>query len=295
MSDAHKPTKGLSLAFFLNLIFAIIEFIGGYFTQSTAIITDAFHDLMDAIAIGIAVWMDKFSKKEPSKTYTFGYRRYSLLSGIILSTVLLIGGIVMVQTAIISFGNPKEVHSEGMFLLALLGITINGFAFLKIRKGNEDEHHHSHGHAHQHTSKDANSKAIMLHLLEDVLGWIAVLIGAAIMYFTQWYWIDALLTIAIALFIGYNAITNLWQTFKILLQKVPDGISIDAITKEIEKIDGVINIQKIKIWSIDGSTHVANLHIEIKIMEHSHRIRNEINELLRNEFQISETTIEVIS
>ena len=295
MSDAHKTTKGLSLAFFLNLIFAIIEFIGGYFTQSTAIITDAFHDLMDAIAIGIAVWMDKFSKKEPSKTYTFGYRRYSLLSGIILSTVLLIGGIVMVQTAIISFGNPKEVHSEGMFLLALLGITINGFAFLKIRKGNEHEHHHSHGHAHQHTSKDANSKAIMLHLLEDVLGWIAVLIGAAIMYFTQWYWIDALLTIAIALFIGYNAITNLWQTFKILLQKVPDGISIDEITKEIEKIDGVINIQKIKIWSIDGSTHVANLHTEIEIMEHSHRIRKEINELLRNEFQISETTIELIS
>lgn len=291
MSHSHKSTNGLSLAFFLNLTFAIIEFIGGYFTQSTAIITDAFHDLMDAIAIGVAVWMDKFSKKEASKSYTFGYRRFSLLSGIILSTILLIGGIAMIQTAIISFENPKEVNSLGMFLLAILGVAVNGFAFLKINKeNNEENHYHTHNHP---TKKDANSKAIMLHLLEDVLGWVAVLVGAAIMYFTQWYWIDSVLTISIALFITYNAITNLVQTFKILLQKVPDDIFTDTITSEIKAIKGIDVIKDIKIWSIDGISHVANIKIKISSNENFITIQNNIRELLIEKFNITESTIEI--
>src|SRR5690606_37745461 len=208
---------GLSLAFFLNLFFAIIELIGGILTNSTAIIADAFHDFMDAVAIGMAVYMDRFSRKPKSSSYSYGYRRFSLLSAIIMSVILLVGAVFMVVQAIQSFNTVKEVNSVGMFGLAVLGITINGFAFLKIKKGGKATHHHAHSH-HLHGTADANTTAVMLHLLEDVLGWIAVLIGAIIIYFTDWYWIDGLLTIGIALFIGFNAIKNLWNTFKILLQ-----------------------------------------------------------------------------
>src|SRR5690606_4153755 len=134
--------------------------------------------------------------------------------------------------AVQSFDSVKEVNSIGMFGLAVLGIAINGFAFLKIKKGGTATHHH----AHSHGTTDANSTAVMLHLLEDVLGWIAVLIGSIIIYFTGWYWIDGGLTIAIALFIGFNAIKNLWNTFKILLQAVPEGIAIENIRKKLEDL-----------------------------------------------------------
>src|SRR5690606_29460863 len=134
-----------------------------------------------------------------------------------------IGAIVMIFNGITSFSVIKEVHSSGMFVLALLGIAVNGFAFIKIKNGNVS-HHHTHNHTH--ALHDANTKAIMLHLLEDVLGWVAVLTGAVVMYFTQWFWIDGLLTIVIALFIGYNAIKNLWQTFTVLLQAIPFSVNI---------------------------------------------------------------------
>src|SRR5690606_20991746 len=158
------------------------------------------------------------------------------------------------------------------------------------KENNEENHHHTHNHP---TKKDANSKAIMLHLLEDVLGWVAVLVGAAIMYFTQWYWIDSVLTIGIALFITYNAITNLVQTFKILLQKVPDDIFIDTITSEIKGIEGIDVIKDIKIWSIDGISHVANIKIKISSNEVYITIQNTIRELLIEKFNITESTIEI--
>ncbi|MEH6657061.1 cation diffusion facilitator family transporter [Leeuwenhoekiella marinoflava] len=202
----HSHRKnGLSLAFWLNLIFAVIEVVGGILTNSTAIIADAFHDFIDAIAIGIAVLFEKISGKKRSSNYSYGYKRFSLLSALGLSLFLLIGAVFMIKSGIESFIQPKEVNSIGMLWLAVLGVSINGFAFLRIKSGNgEHRHHHSQGHSHNH-----NNKAIMLHLLEDVLGWVAVLIGAAVIYFTGWNWVDGLLTIGIAAFISYNATKNL--------------------------------------------------------------------------------------
>lgn len=262
MGHTHKTSKGLNLAFFLNLLFSIIEFIGGYLTQSTAIIADAFHDLMDAVAIGIAVLMDKYAKKPSSQTFSFGYQRFTLVSALILSSILLIGAVLMIQHAILSFSDIKPVNSIGMFALAVLGIAINGFAFFRIKKETESEHL---GHSHSKTNKkDANKRAVSLHLLEDVLGWIAVLIGSVIIYFTKWYWVDSLLLFGIAIFIGYNALTNLWDTFKILLQAVPEDISIQEIDAELKLIPNVTDINKLQIWSLDGITNVCSAQIEIQ-------------------------------
>ena len=294
MNTASKTSKGLSLAFFLNLIFAIIELIGGIFTNSTAIIADAFHDFMDAVAIGLAVYMDKFSRKPKSASFSYGYRRFSLLSAIIMSVILLVGAVFMVIHAAKSFDIVKEVNSTGMFALAVLGITINGFAYLRIKKeGADTAHHHLQTH-HSHGTTDANSTAVMLHLLEDVLGWIAVLVGSIIIYFTRWYWIDGVLTIAIALFIGFNAVKNLWNTFKILLQAVPEGIVIENIRKELENLPEVSTVNELLIWTMDGQNHIATLEIETEDLtsEDRKRLIKEIK-LLVERYHIHQVTIQI--
>lgn len=290
MKTDNKANKQLSLAFFLNLFFAVIELVGGILTNSTAIIADAFHDFMDAVAIGIAVYMDKFSKKPASSTFTYGYRRFALLSAIIMSAILLVGAAFMLYNGFIFINKPREVNSLGMLGLAVLGIAVNGFAFLRIKKGNEHEHHH----AHAHTSHDANSKAIMLHLLEDVLGWIAVLLGAIVMYFTNWYWIDSVLTIAIALFIAYNAIRNLYDTFSVLLQAVPKEIDLQKLTTELSQINYITKINDLKVWSMDGQQHIATLKIKVSTthVEELILLKEQLYTLLNN-YKVTDITLQI--
>lgn len=255
--DGHNHSKGnaLSFAFWLNLAFSIVEVIGGILTNSTAIIADAFHDLMDAVAIGLAILLEKISGKKRSAKFSYGYKRFSLLSALGLSIFLLVGSVTMIIAGYRSFFSEKEVHSVGMLGLAVLGLAVNGFAFLKIKKGGGHSHHgHSHG-GHNH-----NSQSIMLHLLEDVLGWAAVLVGAVIIYFTGWNWIDGVLTIGIALYVGFNAVKNLFATVKVMLQSVPENVDIAQLTEELNQVEGVTNIHDIHIWSLDGSYNVGSLH-----------------------------------
>lgn len=293
MEHKHTVNKQLSLAFFLNLLFSIIELIGGILTNSSAIIANAFHDFMDAVAIGIAVYMDKFSKKEASENFSFGYRRFSLLSAIIMSAILLIGAVFMIYNALQFINEPKEVNSLGMLGLAVLGIAVNGYAFLKIKKGDSHAHHaHNHSHSHNHNTPDANSKAIMLHLLEDVLGWIAVLIGATVMYFTKWFWIDSLLTLLIALFISYNVVKNLIETFKILLQVVPSNVSVSEVKSGLQQIPHVISVDQLHIWSLDGSTTIASAHITITDDIYYQTTQLKIKHLFESKY-INQTTIEL--
>lgn len=212
----HSKDNALSFAFWLNLAFSIVEVIGGVLTNSRAIIADAFHDLMDAVAIGLAILLEKVSGKKRSAKFSYGYKRFSLLSALGLSIFLLAGSVTMIIAGYHSFFAEKDVHSVGMLGLAILGLAVNGFAFLKIKNGGG--HHH---HGHRHGGHNHNSQSIMLHLLEDVLGWAAVLIGAVIIYFTGWNWIDGVLTIGIALYVGFNAIKSLFAKVKVLLQSVP--------------------------------------------------------------------------
>lgn len=265
ISDAHLPEEigkkntALSLAFWMNVLFSIIEVIGGLLTNSTAIIADAFHDSMDAIAIGIAILLEKFSNKKRTSSFSYGYKRFSMLSALGLSVFLLVGVTGMVISAYKSFLEPKEVNSLGMLGLAILGVVVNGFAFLKIKKSNTtNEHSHNHNNNRNH-----NSRSIMLHLLEDVLGWIAVLIGAIIIYFTGWSWIDGVLTIGIAIFIGYNAAKNLFGIAKIMLQSVPENVDMDKLEKELTAFNDILKIHDIHVWSLDGNYNIGTLHAVI--------------------------------
>ncbi len=301
MSHNHSPkdkikNNALNLAFWLNLIFSIIELVGGILTNSTAIITDALHDFTDAMAIGMAVFLEKYSTKPATNKFTFGYQRFSLLSALTMSAFLFGGSLFMIITAFQSFATPKVVHSQGMLALAVLGIFVNGLAFFNIK--NSDHSHHAHAHSHNHShgndnqnGNNQNSKAIMLHLLEDLLGWVAVLIGAGVIYFTNWYWIDGALAICIALFIGFNAFKNFTESMKILLMATPENIDLAKLKSAILNINKVSEIKQLRIWSLDGNTTIASIQLITTDNANYSQLLAKVKQICA-EFEVNDITVQ---
>lgn len=235
------------IAFILNLCFAVFEFIGGLLTGSVSILSDSIHDIGDAASIGISYFMEKISGRPPNKQYTYGYRRYSVLGGLITTIILLIGSILMISGSIYRLVNPIEINYDGMIVLAIIGCVINFIA------GKITHHEHS-----------INQKAVSLHMLEDMLGWIIVFIGAIVMRFTDWYFIDPILSIVMSIFIGYHAIKTLIQITNIFLIKTPKHINVDVIRASLILIPGISDIHHLHIWTIDGESVLASMHIVAK-------------------------------
>ena len=242
-----KTEKNILIAFILNISFSIFEFLGGIFTNSVAILSDSIHDLGDALSIGISYFMERKSKKNADNKYTYGYIRYSVLGGVITTTILIVGSILVILSAVKRLFNPVEVNYNGMIVFALVGVVLNFLAAYTTREGDS-----------------INQKAVNLHMLEDVLGWIVVLIGAIIMNFTDIRILDSIMSIGVALFILINALMNLRQVLDLFLEKTPKGINIEKLKKHLLEIDGVDDIHHIHVWSIDGFNNYATMHIVTK-------------------------------
>ena len=240
----ENSTKNIRTAFFLNLAFAFVELIGGIITNSVAILSDAVHDFGDSISLAIAWALQKKSNKAKDDKYSYGYKRFSLLSSVILSGILLVGSILILVEAIGRIFNPQEVNAQGMLWLAILGIIVNGLAALSVKRG-----------------KTLNERAVFLHIMEDVLGWIGVLVISIVMIFVNLPILDPILSISITIWVLYNVYKNLKATFNILLQAFPKNVDVKKLTKEIEAIDNVISIHDLHIWTQDGLSHVMTLHI----------------------------------
>lgn len=268
-----KTEKNILIAFILNMSFSILELIGGIFTNSVAIISDSLHDFSDAITIGISYFLEKKSKKNPDDTYTFGYTRYSVLGAFITNTILIVGSILIIYHAILRIINPVSVNYEGMIILAVLGVLINLIA-VYFTKG---------GHS-------LNQKAVNLHMLEDVLGWIIVLIGAIIINFTKINIIDAILSIVVSVFILINAIKSLKKILDLVLEKIPDGINLNSVKAHIKKIDDVVDVHHIHLWSMDGINNYMTMHVVVDGKDFE-SIKIKIKEELK-EFKINHSTIE---
>ncbi|MBP6635733.1 MAG: cation transporter [Paludibacter sp.] len=248
-SHQHNHThdadvKNISVAFFLNLSFTIIEIIGGLLTNSMAILSDAIHDLGDSFSLGMAWYFQKFSKKKSDKHYSYGYKRFALLGAIINSIILLVGSIFIISEAIPRILNPEPTHTVGMFFLAILGVGVNGAAMFRLRRGNS-----------------LNEKVVSLHMLEDVLGWLAILIGSVVMHFFDMPVLDPVLSVAIALFVIFNVFKNLKQSLKIVLQAIPQEIDSEKITEELVAFDEIKSVHDLHIWSVDGEYNVMTLHV----------------------------------
>jgi len=276
-NHSHNEKSNIWLAFSLNLFFTVIELIGGFFTNSIAIISDAVHDFGDSLSLGLAWYFQKLSKKGSTKQYSYGYKRFSLLGAIINCVVLVVGSIYILSEAIPRLFSPQETNAKGMFLLAVFGIVINGFAVLRTRKG-----------------KSINERVVSLHLLEDVLGWAAVLVGSAVMYFTGWTIIDPILSLFIACFVLYNVFKNIKLALPILLQGTPAEVEQEHIVENLKAIENIKDIHDLHIWSLDEAYNVLTVHIvlkEVLPMEKLTALKTQIRSALKEE-KIQHATIE---
>jgi cobalt-zinc-cadmium efflux system protein len=264
----HQDVKNIKVAFFLNLFFTLLEIAGGLFTNSMAILSDAVHDLGDCLSLGLAWYFQKVANKGSDNSYSYGYKRFSLLGAIINSIVLIVGSIFILTEAIPRIFHPEKTQAVGMFLLAIVGVLVNGLAFFRLKKGSS-----------------LNEKVVSLHFLEDVLSWVAILVGAVLIYFFNVPFIDPVLSVGIALFVLMNVYKNIRQTLHIILQGIPVDIDIAEISEQLQQFKGIEDIHDLHVWSVDGNYNILTVHVVMnklleinKITELKGKIRNSLKQ-----------------
>lgn len=241
---SHGKPDNIRLAFFLNLAFTILEIIGGLLTNSVAIISDAIHDLGDSLSLGLAWFLENYAGRESDTKYSYGYRRFSLLGALINSSVLLVGSALILSRSVPRLFAPEPTDETGMLVLAVIGIVVNGIGMIRLRG-----------------DSSMNARVIGLHLLEDVLGWVAVLIVSIVLFFTDLYILDPLLSILITAWIVFNVVRNLRETLSVFLQRVPRDMDLADIIDRIRQVENVVDTHHTHIWSLDGEHHVLSTHI----------------------------------
>ncbi|RAU81716.1 cation diffusion facilitator family transporter [Pontibacter arcticus] len=273
----HHAGSNIKLAFFLNLSFALLELFGGAWINSVAILSDALHDLGDSLALGLAWYFEKLSVRGRDLKYTFGYKRFSLLGAVINAVILLAGSVLILSEAIPRVWQPEQVNATGMIGFAVLGILVNGAAVLKLK------------------DNSLNERVVRLHLLEDVLGWVAVLVGGIILYFFDFPIIDPLLSIGISVYVIYNAFKNLRASMNILLQAAPIEVNLTIVQQKLEELPAIQSIHDLHIWTLDGTTHILTLHAivdkDVSLLE-AESIKQQIRDRL-SDLQINHVTLEL--
>jgi cobalt-zinc-cadmium efflux system protein len=255
-----------------------LEIAGGIFTNSIAIISDALHDLGDSISIGLAWFLEKYSLKKRDNKYTYGYGRFSLLGALINAVILVIGSTFILANAIPRIIHPQETNAKGMIIFAIVGVIVNGAAVFKLK--NEDS---------------MNARVLMLHLVEDVLGWMAILAVAITLLFYPTYILDAILSIIITLYILFNVIMNLRKTISLFLQATPDHIELDLIDEKLKSIDKVISSHHTHVWSLDGANNILTTHLIVSISttrDEIVRIKSKCKQLFED-LKLTHLTIEI--
>ena len=253
------------LAFVLNFSFAIIEFIFGGIFGSSAILADAVHDLGDALAIGISAVLESISNREEDSQYTLGYKRFSLLGAILTAVILITGSSLVILENISKLIEPQPVDHEGMLWLGVIAIAINLTASLIVRKG-----------------QTKNESILSLHFLEDTLGWLAVIVVAIILRYTDWYFLDPLLSLLISAFILSKALPRFWSTLKIFLDAVPEGVDIQQVKSDLEQLDHVTSINQLNLWTMDGLEKNAIIHVCLEHVKHMEVCKEAIRTLLKD-------------
>ncbi len=274
----ERASKNIGLAFFLNLIFSGIELLGGLMTNSVAILSDAMHDFGDCISLGVSWYLQRVSGKGRDDRYSYGYRRYSLLGAMFISLVLVFGSVFILKEAIERILSPQEPNAMGMLLLAVVGLLVNGAVALRMKKGSS-----------------LNERAIFLHIMEDVLGWLAVLVAGVVMLFVHLPILDPLLSIGICLWVLSNVYKNLKATLKVFLQEVPENVEVAQLLKSIKALNGVLSVHDLHIWTLDGEEHIMTLHVVTEDAvkpEEQKKLKMNIRQVC-DQFNVHHATIEM--
>lgn len=268
-----KSENKILVALALNLAFSLFEFLGGLFCGSVAILSDALHDFGDALGIGVSYGFERKSKRQPDEQYTYGYARYSVIGSVVTTMILLTGSVFVIFNAVERILHPSQIHYNSMIIFAVSGAVINVVAAFFT-----------------HGGESLNQKAVNLHLVEDVLGWVVVLIGAVVMKFTDFLLIDPILSIGVALFILVHALHTLMDAVNLFLEKAPRNVSVGHVKEALLSLDEVEDVHHIHLWSMDGISHYATLHIVTD--GEPHRIKEEARAILK-EHRILHSTLEL--
>ena len=260
-----KTKHAVWLAFFLNLSYAIVEFIAGGLFGSSAVLADSVHDMGDAIAIGVSAFLETISNREEDSHYTLGYKRFSLLGAMVTAVILMTGSVLVILGNITKLFHPQAVNDEGILWLGIIAISVNVIASLVVRKG-----------------KTKNESILSLHFLEDTLGWVAVILMAIVLRFTDWYILDPLLSLVISIFILSKAIPRFWSTLKIFLDAVPEGVDIKQVKSDLEQLDHVASLNQLNLWTMDGLEKNAIVHVCLKEIEQMELCKESIRSKLKD-------------
>lgn len=275
-----SSSKSLLWATVLNLIITVVEIIGGIMSNSLALLSDAAHNLSDTLAVLLAYIAQRISKRKSNESKTFGYKRIEILAAFFNAMILIGVSAYLIYEAIIRFGNPEPIKGLLMFVVASAGLVFNLLAVLLLRK---------------HSDSSLNIRSAYLHLLGDTLSSVAVIIGGVLIYFTEIYWIDPLITILISIYI----IKETWGVFKqssdILMQASPDGIDIKKIIADLENINTIKNIHHVHTWSLNELDVHFECHADLKEdlpVSKTDHIRQEMENILHEKHGINHCTIQ---
>ena len=273
----HPSGQNLKLAFFLNLAFTILEVIGGLWVNSVAILSDALHDLGDSFSLGLSWYLDRKSRQQADERYTFGYRRFSLLGALVNSLVLIGGSVYIISEAVGRILEPEHSDALGMVVFAVIGVAVNGYAAWKLSGG-----------------KTLNERVVSWHLLEDVLGWVAVLIVAIVLLFKDILYLDPALSLLITLYVLWNVLKRLRETLHLFLQGVPEEIRPEEVKGKILALDHVHSLHHVHVWSLEGEHHVFTAHVRLKHIQTFDQllaVKKEVKDILKT-YPFSHYTVE---
>lgn len=283
-NHSHKSSEvkgtNLVISILLNVIITVAQFIGGLVSGSLALLSDALHNFSDVLSLLISYFANKLAKKEASINRTFGYKRAEIIAAFVNSGTLVIVALYLIFEATIRFFNPQPIQSNLVIWMAALGILVNGFSVLLLKKD---------------AKKNMNMRSAYLHLFTDMAASVAVLIGGLLMKFYEWWWVDSLLTLAIAfylIFVGYDLLK---KSFNVLMLFTPGNLQIDKISQSINKLDKVKSIHHIHIWQLNEDEVHLEAHLEflkdVTISEFD-AILQIIEKMLYHEFGINHVTIQ---
>jgi len=242
----HHVVGSIKTAFFLNFGFTILEAIGGVLTNSTAILANAVHDFGDSIALGQAWYFERLAGRTGDKRYSYGYQRFSIFGALLSALMMLVSSFVVLVEALPRLIHPELPDVKGMVAFALVGVAVNSLAMLRL-KG----------------QTGMNARVIALHLLEDVLGWLSVLLVSVVLLFVNLPILDPLLAIVITLYILTGVVKNLRAMVPVFLQAVPSELSLDKVVADIQQTEHVTGVHHAHLWSLDGQRTVFTAHLEI--------------------------------
>lgn len=275
----HDDHSNIKVPAIINTVFTVVEFTVAMYTNSVAVLSKGIHDLGDSVALILSWFAEKKAKQDPDKKRSFGYKRISTFSALLLALVLFIGSVFILVKTIPRLINPEPVKAAGIIGVGVLGVLFNGTAFYRAKKG-----------------EGLNSEVVSWHLLEDFFGWSTILVGAIVMYFFNYPIIDPIITIGYTLFILKGVYQNMTKTVNILMQGVPEHISQKRIEDRVKDLEGVVGMHDVHIWSLEGKTDILTAHVvvEDRLLDQLNSTRKRIKDIMQNH-HVEHSTIELES